>query len=70
MEGSAFALVEQLTLGELTAKAESILVGEVTDITSYQEGEGNIYTLATLSVEQTIKGETAKSLAWYFRPSI
>ncbi len=57
-QGNAFALVEQLSLDELTAKADAILVGEVTDIASYQEGEGNIYTLVTLSVEQTIKGES------------
>ena len=56
--GSALALVEQLTLDELAAKADSILVGEVTGITCYQEGEGNIYTLVTLSVEQAIKGAT------------
>lgn len=48
--------MEQLTLDELAARAESILVGEVTDIASYKEA--NIYTLVTLSVEQTIKGET------------
>jgi hypothetical protein len=51
-------LVEKLTIEELTARANSILVGEVTDIACYREGEGNIYTRVTLSVEQTIKGET------------
>ncbi len=55
---SGAGLVEQLTLDELTARAERILVGGVTDIASYQEGEGNIYTLVTLAVEQTIKGES------------
>ena len=55
---SGGGLVEKLTLDELTAKADAILVGEVTDIASYQEGEGNIYTLITFSVEQTIKGES------------
>ncbi len=60
--GSTSALVEQLTLDELTAKADSILVGEVTDITYYQEGEGNIYTLVTLSMDQTIKGETQEEV--------
>jgi len=55
--GSTSALVEQFTIEELTASADSIFVGEVADIASYQEGEGNIYTLVTLSVEQTIKGE-------------
>ena len=55
---SAGGLIEELTLDELAARADSILVGEVVDITSYQEGEGNIYTLVTLSVEQAIKGES------------
>jgi len=55
---SGQGLVEKLTLDELTLRADAILVGEVTDIANYQEGEGNIYTLVTLSVEQTIKGES------------
>ena len=50
--------MEQLTLDGLTAKAASILIGEVTDIASYKESEGNIYTQVTLSIAQTIKGET------------
>jgi len=56
---SSGGLVEKLTIEELTVRADSILVGEVADIASYQEGEGNIYTVVTLSVEQTIKGEAA-----------
>jgi hypothetical protein len=55
---SGAGIVEKLTIEDLTARADSILVGEVSDIACYQEGEGNIYTLVTLSVEQTIKGET------------
>ena len=55
---SAGGLIEELTLDELAARSDAILVGEVTDIASYQEGEGNIYTLVTLSVEQAIKGES------------
>ena len=43
---------------DLALRADSILVGEVTDITVNKEGEGNIYTMVTLSVEQPIKGET------------
>ncbi len=58
VQGTASALVEQLTLDELAAEADSILVGEVTDIVSYEEGKGNIYTLVTISVEQLIKGES------------
>jgi len=49
----------KVTPEQLAAEAEVILVGKVTDIASYQQGEGNIYTLVTLSVEQTIKGEAA-----------
>lgn len=60
--GSASALVEQLTLDELTAKADSILVGEVTDIACYQEGKGNIYTLVIVSVEQAVKGEPGREV--------
>ena len=55
---SSQGLVEKLTLDDLALRADSVLVGEVTDITIYQEGEGNIYTLVTVSVEQTIKGES------------
>ena len=51
-------LVEKLTIEELTARADSISVGKVTNIACYQEDGGNIYTQVTLSVEQTIKGET------------
>ena len=54
--------MEKLTIEELTARADSILIGEVTDITCYQEDEGNIYTLVTLAVEQTIKGETGEEV--------
>ena len=52
---SSSGLVEKLTLDELAAKSDSILIGEITDIACYQEA--NIYTLVTLSLEQTIKGE-------------
>ncbi len=55
---SAKGLVEKLTIEQLAARADSVLVGEVSDIGSYKGGEGNIYTLTTISVEQTIKGET------------
>ena len=44
--GSGSALVQQLTLEQLTVQAHSIVVGTVTDIT-YQPGaaQGDIYTL-------------------------
>ena len=48
----------RLTLEQVASDADSILVGQVTDITYYQESEGNIYTQVTLSAEQTIEGET------------
>jgi hypothetical protein len=51
-------LAGKLTLEQLTAKADSILAGNVTDVTCYQEGEGSIYTLVTLSTEEVIKGES------------
>ena len=35
-------LVEKLSLEELTARAGSIVVGEVTDIACYEEGKGNL----------------------------
>ena len=54
---STVGLVGKLTIEQLAARANSILVGEVTNIACYQEGKGNIYTLVTLAVEQTIKGE-------------
>jgi len=59
---SSGGLVEKLTIDELAVRADSILIGEVTDSTCYQEGEGNIYTQVTLSVEQTIKGETEEEV--------
>ena len=59
---SSWGLVEKLTIDELAVRADSILIGEVTDSTYYQEGEGNIYTQVTLSVEQTIKGETEEEV--------
>ena len=55
---SGEGLVEKLTLDELALRADSVLVGEVTDIACYEEGKGNIYTLVTLSIDQRIKGET------------
>ena len=55
--------MEQLTLNGLTRRADSILVGEVTDIAYYKEGKGNIYTLVSISVEQTIKGESEEEVA-------
>ena len=49
---------EELALDELTAGADSILVGTVTDMTAYEKDgrRGDIYTRVTLAVEETIKG--------------
>ncbi len=62
MHGTALALVEQLTIDELTAKADSIVVGEVIDMACYEESRGDIYTLVTLSVEQSVKGKSAEEV--------
>jgi hypothetical protein len=59
---SGAGIVEKLTVEELTARADSILVGEATDIACHQESEGNIYTQVTLAVEQTVKGETKEAV--------
>lgn len=59
---SGQGLMEKLTLEELTARADSIMVGEVTDIACYEENKGNIYTLITLSVGQTVKGESEEEV--------
>ena len=54
---SSSGIVVQLTEEELTAQAELILVGHVSDVSCYEEGEGTIYTEVTISVEQKLKGE-------------
>lgn len=59
---SSSGIVEKLTVQQLASRADSILVGKVTDIACYEEGEGNIYNQVTLSVEQTIKGETKQAV--------
>jgi hypothetical protein len=56
-------LIEKLTLEQLTTRAVSILVGQVTSIVSHEEGSGNIYTVVTLTVEQVIKGENAQKVS-------
>ncbi len=55
---SSGGIVEKLTIDDLALRADSILVGEVTDITCSEENAGNIFTIVTFSVEQRIKGET------------
>ena len=60
---SSEGLIEKLTLEQLTTRAVSILVGQVTSIVSHEEGSGNIYTVVTLTVEQVIKGENAQKVS-------
>ena len=59
---SASGLAERLTLDDLAARANLVVLGEVVDIVYQKEADGSIYTLATLSVEQTFKGETIKEV--------
>jgi hypothetical protein len=59
--GPTFALVEQKSLDDLADEADVVVLGEVTDITSYQDDDG-IYTIVTLEVEQAIKGETGQEV--------
>ena len=59
---SSSGIVVQMTEEELTAQAELILVGHVTDVSCYEEGEGNIYTEVTISVEQKLKGEAGEEV--------
>ena len=57
LQGSenAYALLVKMSLEELSSKADSIIVGQVTDMRSQWE-DRNIFTYVTLSVEQYIKG--------------
>ncbi len=59
---SGRGLVEKLTLDNLAARADLVLLGEAVDIASHKEANGNIYTLVTSSVEQIFKGETANEV--------
>jgi len=59
---SASGLVEKLTLDDLAARANLVVLGEAVDIVYQKEANGNIYTLATLSVGQTFKGRTIKEV--------
>jgi len=62
VQGTTSALVEQLDLDQLTAKADCILVGEVVAINSHQEAEKGIYTQVTISVDQSIKGQPGEEV--------
>ena len=56
---SVRGLVEKLTLDDLAARANLILLGEAIDVVYQKEANDSIYTLVTFSVEQIFKGETA-----------
>lgn len=55
-------LVEKLTLDDLAARSHLTVLGEVIEVTYRKDTNGNIYTLTTLSVEQTFKGESVKQV--------
>ncbi len=56
-------LVEKLSLEQLTAKADFILVGTVTNIDTLQDAEDkSIYTLVSISIEQSIKGNLGQRI--------
>lgn len=59
---STSGLVEKLTLDDLAARSNLVVLGEVVDIVYQKDANGSIYTLATLSVRQTLKGETIKEV--------
>jgi len=56
--GGGSGAVEKLTLEELTARADFIVLGTVTNLTSqWTADHKSIYTLVALSVEELIKGD-------------
>jgi hypothetical protein len=59
---SVSGLVEKLTLDDLAARADLVLLGKAVDVTGHEEASGNVYTLVTFSVEQFFKGETANQV--------
>ncbi len=59
---SSGMLVEKLTLDDLAARANSVVLGEAVDVACHKDTNGNIYTLVTFSVEQIFKGETANQV--------
>lgn len=55
------ALVMKMTTKELTEKANQILLGKVTDLSSHWNPEGTkIFTYVTISVREYIKGASDK----------
>ena len=63
IQPSSEGIVEKFTIDNLTLTADSILVGEVTDITCFEENVGKIFTIVTFSVEQSIKGGTEDTVS-------
>lgn len=48
---------------ELAGRADLVVLGTVTGISSYEEGRGNIYRVIQLAVEETVKGQPRESVA-------
>lgn len=59
---SVGGIVEKLTLDDLAARANLIILGDVGDVAYQKEANGSIYTLITFSVEQILKGETTNKV--------
>jgi hypothetical protein len=55
-------LVVKMSLDDLAAKANLVILGKVVNVVYQKEANGNIYTLVTFSVEQIFKGETAQEM--------
>ena len=49
--------VGKVSLERVTTMSDLIVVGAVADIASNDSGTGNVYTLVTINVEQSIKGQ-------------
>jgi len=52
----------KITLEQLANGSDFILVGTVTNVAPYEQGDKNIFTQVTLSVELTLKGKTGREL--------
>jgi hypothetical protein len=61
IRGSGEMLVK-LSLDELCRRADYIIVGQISEMSAQQDGNGHTYTLVSLSAERIIKGEVAQTL--------
>jgi len=55
--------VGKVSLERVTAVADLIVVGTVADIASNDARTGNVYTLVTINVEQSIKGQAPQQVS-------